>query len=145
MTNDGIIFRNCLNIERLSHIAVLVLKVGLAVVTNDPVRVRRRVRLRVGRGHLASQVVVETLEETLAQVHVSNGVDAFWELNRAGQLSISVAPVVLNAFQVPLVDQDHNLLALCLVYLLEQILVLFVHEDLLELGEEDRRVLGVPV
>jgi hypothetical protein len=37
------------------------------------------------------------LEETFAQVHITDGVDAFWELNRARQLTISVAPVMLDA------------------------------------------------
>jgi predicted glycosyl hydrolase (DUF1957 family) len=50
------------------------------------------------------------LEETFAQIHVADGVDTLWELNRTRKLSVSVTPVVLNAFQVPLVYQNYYFL-----------------------------------
>jgi hypothetical protein len=58
------------------------------------------------------QGVVETLEKTLAQVHITDGVDGLSEDNGAGELTVAIAPVVLDTFQVPLVDEDDDLLAL---------------------------------
>ena len=56
-----------------------------------------------------------------------------------------MAPVVLNAFQVPLIDENHDFLSGSLVYFGEELLVLLVNEDLLELGEENLSGLRVPV
>jgi hypothetical protein len=58
----------------------------------------------IGTSNLALVDVPKSLEKTFTQVHVTNWVDAFWELDRAGKLAVSVAPLVLNTFQVPLVD-----------------------------------------
>lgn len=115
------------------------------MVTDDPVGVGRGGALGVGRGELSVEVVVEALEETLAQVQVADGVDGVGEVHRARQLPVVVAPMVLDALQVPLVDKDHNLVALSTVDLLVQILIALVHEDLLQSREEDLGALDVPV
>jgi hypothetical protein len=115
------------------------------MVSDNPIGVGRGVRLGVGGLDLSLQVVVKTLEKTLAQVHVSNGVDALGELNTAGQLTVPVAPVVLDTLQVPLVDQNYDLLSGSIVYFLKQLLVLLIHKDLLKLGEENRSRLSEPV
>jgi len=126
---------------------MFVLPVALAMITNNPVGISRRVRFRVGRVDFSVQIVVQSLEETFAQVHVSNGVNAFWELNGARNLSVPVAPVVFNAFHVPLVDEHDNLLAGLRgsVYFLEQGLVSLINHDLLDLGEENGSGLNEPV
>ena len=56
--------------------------------------------------------VPQTLEETLTQIHVTNWINAFWEFYTAWELTIPVAPVVLNALHVPLVDDYNDFLAL---------------------------------
>ena len=118
---------------------MLILEVALTVITNDPIGIGAGCALRVGRGNLSVQVVVKSLEQTLTQVHIANRVDALGELNRARDLTISVAPVMLNTFQVPLVNKDDNFFAwLALgVYFLEQLLVAFINNNLLEFGEEN--------
>ena len=83
------------------------------------------------------QVVVESLEQTFAQVHVANGVDTLRELNGARNLTVAVGPMVLNSFHVPLVDENDNLVTLSLIDFCEQILVSLIDQDLLDLGEED--------
>ena len=60
-------------------------------------------------------------------------------------MTIAVAPVVLDAFEMPLVDENDDLLALALINLLEEVLISLVDEDLLDLGEEDLRRGNVPV
>lgn len=126
---------------------MLILEVTLTVVTNDPIGIGAGCTLRVGRGNLSVQVVVESLEQTFTQVHVTNRVDALGELNRARHLTISVAPVMLDTFQVPLVHKDDNFFAWFAlgVYFLEQLLVAFINNDLLEFGEEYVKGLNIPV
>jgi len=90
---------------------VFVLEVRLSVVTDDPVSIGRGGSIGLSRGNLAMLDVVKTLEQTITQVHVANRVDAFRELDGAGKLAVPVAPVVLNAFHVPLVDNNDDFLA----------------------------------
>lgn len=91
------------------------------------------------------QVVIKTVEETLAEVHVTDGVNAFGELDAARNLTVAVSPVVLDALHVPLVDNNYDLIALCVVDLTEQILILLVDKDLLQLWEEHICGLNEPV
>lgn len=72
------------------------------------------------------QVVVKSLEQTFAQIHVSNRVDAFGILYRAWELTISMTPRVFNALHMPLIDEDDDTLALGLVYLLEKAFIALV-------------------
>ena len=53
--------------------------------------------------------------------------------------------MVFNALQMPLVNENNNLLALGLIDSLEEVLIALVNEDLLDLGEEDACRGGVPV
>lgn len=89
--------------------------------------------------------VEQPLEETLSQVHVSNGVDALLEVHASWELAVVRAPVVLNAFEMPLVDKHHYSLAVNVVDLGKEVLISFVHEYLLYLREEDVSALDIPV
>ena len=89
--------------------------------------------------------VVKSLEQTLAQVHITDGVDGLCEDHRAGNLTIAVAPVMLDTLKMPLVYKHHNFLCRALINLSEEILITLVHEDFLESGKEDLSGLGVPV
>ena len=83
------------------------------------------------------KIVVKALEETLAQVHVANGVNSLGELNRTGKLTVSVAPVVLNSLQMPLIDEHHDLISRGFVYFGEKLFVFLINKDLLKFGEKD--------
>ncbi len=128
-----------------SHVSVLVLPVGLSVVTDDPVGVGSGGALCVRRSDLSVKRIVKTLEETLSQVHVSDGIDGLCENHTSGKLAVAVAPVVLNTLDMPLVHKDNDLLCLALIDLLEKILIALVNENLLQSGEEDGRALNIPV
>ena len=91
------------------------------------------------------QVVVETLEQTIAQVHVSNRINSLRELHTSRHLTVSVSPLMLNTLHMPLVYNDDNLLLRAFVNGLEKILITLIHENLLESWEEDVQVLNVPV
>jgi hypothetical protein len=64
-------------------------------------------------------VIEQSLEEAFSQVHITNGVDAILKDYRAWQLTISVAPIVLDTFHVPLVDDSDYLLTLTVIDILE--------------------------
>jgi len=82
----------------------------------------------VACSHVSMKVVVKSLEKTISQVHVTDGVNVL-KLNRAGDLTKSVSPVVLNALHVPLVDYDHDAFTLGILNLLEQIFVPLINKD----------------
>lgn len=116
------------------------------MVTDDPIGVGRgRASLRIGGSNLSVQVVVEAIEKTFAQVHVTDRVDALREVHAARHLAVSVSPMVLDTFHVPLVDDNDYFLTICLVDLSEEILVSLVNHYLFKLGEEDVGRLDVPV
>jgi hypothetical protein len=56
-----------------------------------------------------------------------------------------VAPLVLNAFHVPLIYKHDDLASLGLVNLIEQFDILFVDKDFFEFGEKDVGRLNEPV
>ena len=56
-----------------------------------------------------------------------------------------MAPVVLNSFHVPLVNNNYNFLTLGAINLFKKLLVLLIDEESLELGEESGAGLSVPV
>jgi len=91
------------------------------------------------------QVIVETLEETIAQVHISNRINTFREVHTSWQLAVSVSPLVLNTLHMPLVHNNDNLFLRALVNSREKILVSLINENLLEPWEEDVQVLNHPV
>ena len=115
------------------------------MVTDDPVCIGGGGTFCVGADNLSLQGVIETLEKTLTQVHITDGVNGVSEDHRARELAVAVAPVVFDTFQVPLVDEDDDLLALLLINCLEDFLIALVNKDLLYLGKEDASRLGVPV
>lgn len=135
----------CVCLGLLSHVSVFVLPVGLSVITNDPVSIGRGSTLGVRRGDLSVERVVESLEETFAQVHITNRVDGISEVNRARNLAVAAAPVMLDTLEMPLVNKHNNFLSGVLINLSEKILITLVHEDLLKSREEDLGSLGVPV
>jgi hypothetical protein len=57
----------------------------------------------VGGNYSPVECIVKHFKETLPEVHVSNGVDRFHEIDRARKLSIMMGPVVLEVLHVPLV------------------------------------------
>ena len=126
---------------------MLILPIALTVVTNNPIGIGRRVTLRVGRSNFSVQIVVESLEETFAEVHIADRVDALGELDGARQLSVPVAPVVLNTFHMPLVDEDDDFFAglARFVYFVKENFILLVNEDLFEFREENISTLNEPV
>lgn len=124
---------------------MLVLEVGLSVVTDDPVCVRRWGAARVGGRDLSVQGVVQPLEQTVSEVEVADWVDAFWEVHAPGVLAVSVGPVVLDALHVELVDDYHDSLLWAAVDGLKEVIVPLVDEYALELGEVDVQVLDEPV
>jgi hypothetical protein len=87
-----------MNLLALSHVSVFVLPVGLSVITDDPVCIGGGGWSLARRGDLSVYVVVKSLEETLSQIKVTDGVNAVLEDYAAGKLTVSVAPVVLDAF-----------------------------------------------
>jgi len=115
------------------------------VVTDNPVCVRCGSSSSVCACDLAVQCVVQALEKTVTEVHVTNGVDALRELDASGQLAVAVAPEVLNALEMPLVDENYDFFALGLVDGSKEFLISFVHKDFLELGEENVSASDVPV
>jgi hypothetical protein len=99
----------------------------------------------VSRGSLTAVDVVKTLEETFTEVHVADGVDSFGELNGTRKLAVPVAPVVLDAFHVPLVDNDNDFFTIRAVNLFKKLFVLLINKDSLEMGEESCAGLSVPI
>lgn len=81
------------------------------MITDDPICVSSGVRLLVCARYLSVKLVVESLEKTITKVHIADRINSFWELHAAWKLTIAMAPIVLNAFHVPLVYKDNNLLA----------------------------------
>ena len=89
--------------------------------------------------------VVKTLEQTIAEVHVTNGVDSLCKVYASRELAVSVSPLVLDAFHVPLVDNNDNFLVRTFIDGRKKILVSLVNEDLFESWEEYVHVLNEPV
>lgn len=115
------------------------------MVANDPVCICCGVTFLLSRGNFSVEVIVESLEKTLAQIHVSDRVNTFWEFNRAGHLSIAMTPLMLNSFHMPLIDEHNDFLAFCFVNLLEQLFISLIYEKFLVLIEKNVHALDVPV
>ena len=82
------------------------------------------------------KVVVHPLEEATSQIHVSNWVNRLLEYNASWDLAISMTPMMLNSFQVPLVNNCYYSLAFTLIDSLEKILISLVYKYLLDFREE---------
>ena len=81
------------------------------------------------------QVVVQSLEQTVTEVHVTDGVDVL-EVNTSGQLAVVMSPVVLDALHVPLVDDHNDFLGWVSIDGSEQVIVSLVNDDTLLVREE---------
>ena len=128
-----------------SHVSVLILPIGFSMVANDPIGVCCRSSLSIGCRNFSLQSVEETLEQTIAKIHVSNRIDTFWELHTSRHLSVSVCPLMLDTFHMPLIDNDNYFFLWTLINSLEQVWVSLVNKNLLKSWEEDVHVLNVPV
>lgn len=124
---------------------MLILPVRLAVVADDPVGVGRWLALRLGRSNLSVEGVVKPPEETFAQVHVTDRVDALREVDAARHLTVVMSPVVLDALHVPLVDDHDDFLLRALVNGLEEVLITLVDRNAFDGREEDIHRLNEPV
>jgi hypothetical protein len=89
--------------------------------------------------------IPKSLEKTLSEIHIADRVNAFGELHGARKLSVSVAPVVLNSLQMPLVHYNNNFLALSFVKVVKQVLILLIDANTLDLWEESSSCSSVPV
>ena len=81
-----------------SHVSVFVLPVGLSVIASDPISKGGGCTSCVTASNFSMEIVIETLEETLSQVHVANRVNFIFEDNAARELAIPEAPVMFNPF-----------------------------------------------
>lgn len=90
------------------------------------------------------QAVVHSLEQTVSKIHIANWVYVL-EVDASWKLSIGMSPLVLNTLHMPLVYNDNNPFSITFIYLLEEILVSLVNENVLKLWEEDVCVLNEPV
>ena len=89
--------------------------------------------------------VVQTLEETVTQVHITDWVDAFGEVNASWHLTVAMGPLMLNSLHMPLIYNNDDFLLRALINCLEKILVTLVNENLLESWEENIHTLDVPI
>ena len=115
------------------------------MVTDDPIGVGCWRTASVFRRDFSMKRIVQFIEQTFSEVHVSNRVDGFCDEDRAGNLAVPVSPVVLNSLHVPLVDKYDDLVALSVINRSKQILIFIVDKDFLQAREEDLCVLDVPV
>ena len=91
------------------------------------------------------QGVVKSLEKTVLKVHVTDWVDSFWEVHRSRDLTVSMGPVMLDSFHVPLIHNHDDFLFGASVNSSKQIFITLVYECPLKVGEEDVSTLNVPV
>ena len=124
---------------------MFILPVGLSVVTDDPVCVGWWSTSAVWRSDLSVKSIVKSREETLSEIHVTNWVDSLWEVNTSWKLTVSMSPVVLNTFHVPLVDNDYDFLLWTLIDSCKEVLIFLIDKYSLEFWEEDIHRLNVPI
>lgn len=99
----------------------------------------------MGGGDLSVDVVEEALEETLSQVQIADRINGLCESHGPGKLAVPVAPMVLNAFHVPLVHNYDYPLPFASINSLEEVFIALVNEYLLHFGEENIGCLNIPV
>ena len=116
------------------------------MVTNDPISVSRRcTSLLVSCCNLSVKVVVQPIKETFAEVHVSNWINSFRELDATRNLAIAMSPVMLYALHVPLIDYDDNFFSLSSVNQFKEIVITLINENFFHFGEENVTWLDIPV
>lgn len=89
--------------------------------------------------------IIETLEETITEIHVTNWVNTLWELYTSWHLTIPVSPLMLYSFHMPLVHNNNDFLFLAFVNCFEKILVSLVNENTFVSWEENVHVLDIPI
>lgn len=108
------------------------------MITNDPISVGRGCTcLLVSCCNFSVKIVVQSIKQTLAEVHVSNWIYSFREFDATRNLAIAMSPVMLNTLHVPLVDYNDNFFSLSCVNHLKEIIITLINEDLLHLWEEN--------
>lgn len=124
---------------------MLILPVGFSVVTDNPIGIGDWSCLGVCRGDFSVKRVVESLEETVSKIHISNNINTIGEVDASWHLSVSVSPVVLNSLHMPLVDDHNDFLMGTFVDGLEEIFISLINENLFEFWEEKIKGLNIPV
>jgi len=85
------------------------------------------------------------MPQAFLEIHITDGVDSFWELNASWKLTIPCAPLVFDTLHVPLVNQHHHSVTFTLVNCLEEIHITLVDKNPLKLREVNISSLNVPV
>jgi hypothetical protein len=124
---------------------MFVLPVGFSVITNDPICISNWSTTSVCRGDFSMESIVQSLEKTVLQVHISDWVNAIWESDTSWHLTISVSPVVFNTFHVPLVYNNDNFLGFRFINFCKKVIISLVDKDSLEFWEENVQRLNIPV
>jgi len=124
---------------------MFVLPVGFSVVTNDPIGVSNWSTSCVCGRNFSMESIVQSLEKTVLQVHISDRVNSIWECDTSWHLSISVSPVVLDSFHVPLVDDNNYFLGSRFINSCKKVVVSLINKDSFEFWEENTQRLNVPV
>lgn len=91
------------------------------------------------------QVVVQSLEQTITKVHVTDWVDSFWEVHTSWHLTVSVGPFMLDSLHMPLVYNNNDSLVVAGVNLSEEVFISLVDKNSLEFREKDIHRLNIPV
>ena len=107
------------------------------MVPYDPVTIGRRSGSGVCACNFSLQVVEESLEQSISEVHIANWIDFSINENRSRGLTVVGAPMMLDYFHVPLVCDNNNLFGFCFVNELKELSVSLVNKDFFHLWEED--------
>lgn len=114
---------------------MFVLPVRFSMVTNDPVGESSWSGFSIGGGNFSMKIIVKSIKKTSSKIHVTNWVNAFWEVNTSWKLSISSSPVVFNTFHVPLVYKYNNFLVFTSIDLFKKVFVSSVNKGSFKLWE----------
>jgi hypothetical protein len=128
-----------------SHISMFVLPIWFSMVTNDPICIGCGCGLAICTRDFSVHIVIHSLEKTFSQVHISDWVDWFSVCNWSWILPISVTPVMLNTFQMPLIHYYYYFLSFALIDWSEDVLVSLIDEYFLHSREENVCASNVPV
>ena len=128
-----------------SHVSVLILKVWLPIVACNPVCVCAWSWLWLCTRYFPVKSVIHSLEETFSEVEVSNWVDWLFKLYTSWNLSIPIRPVMFNAFEMPLIDDNNYLFMRTPINFLEEAFISLIDKDMFKLWEEDIQWANIPI